>query len=186
VPDAATRDGDFDRWLPPNSRHPDAAGPFLSVPERTQPQRTDLGVWNVYANPEIPAPQLILERLLNPAGTLSRDEVLARALARFKTSTVRNLGHSAPYLHTGQLASVEDVIVFYQHMSDLARAGRMRNPPPEYYAMRIGAEDVAPLAAFMRALNEDLKGSDSPTPATTTTSSAARGGHAGNLVRRQQ
>jgi cytochrome c peroxidase len=117
----------------------------------------------------LPGPQPALERLLNPAGALSRDETLARTLARFKTSSLRNLGHSVPYLHTGQLQSLEDVIVFYQRMSGLAREGMMRNPPSEYFAMRLGPDDIAPLTAFLRALNEDYPGpqarSDRPSSA---------------------
>jgi cytochrome c peroxidase len=155
VPDLATRDTDFERWLPANWRHPEAAGPFRDVPELGRPELTDLGVWNVYANPDLPAPQATLDRLLNPSGALPRGEVLDRSIARFKTSGLRDLGRSAPYLHTGQIASLEEVIVFYQRMSELARAGKMRNAPAEYFSVRLGSEDVAPLAAFLRALNED-------------------------------
>ena len=81
-----------------------------------------------------------------------------RALARFKTSTLRNLRHSAPFLHTGQLESIEGVIDFYQRMSELARAGKMRNAPAEYFSMRLGPDDVAPLAAFLLALSEENEG----------------------------
>ena len=154
VPDLATRDTDFDRWLPANWRHPRALGPFRSIPEKACPELTDLGVWNVYANPDLPAPQAALEHLLNPSRALTRSDVLDRAFARFKTSGLRDLGRSAPYLHTGQMRTLEDVIVFYQRMGDLAQAGRLRHAPPEYFAMRLGPDDVAPLTAFLRALNE--------------------------------
>jgi hypothetical protein len=161
VPDFTARNSDFDRWLPATPAHSKAGGPFLQVPNKADPGKTDLGVWNVYGNPDLPAPQPALERLLNPSGALSRDEVLDRALARFKTSSLRNLGQSAPYLHTGQLPTIEDTIHFYRRMSELARAGKLRNAPPEYFAVRIGADDIVPLAAFLRALNED---SDAGTP----------------------
>lgn len=154
VPDLATRAADFDRWLPANWRHPKAAGPFRSVSEIGRPEFTDLGAWNVYANPDLPGPQSAFEQLLNPSGELTQSQVLDRALARFKTSGLRDLGRSAPYLHTGQMRTLEGVIVFYQRMGELAHAGKLRNAPPEYFAMRLGAEDVAPLAAFLRALNE--------------------------------
>jgi cytochrome c peroxidase len=158
VPNAATRDVDFDRWLPPTPRHPFATGPFASVPNRDAPGKADLGLWNVHGNPDLPAPQPALERLFNSARRLSRDEVLARTLGRFKTSSLRSLGQSAPYFHTGQQPSIEDAVAFYQRMSDLARTGKMRNAPAEYFAMRISADDIAPLAAFLRALNEDFDG----------------------------
>jgi hypothetical protein len=50
---------------------------------------------------------------------------------------------------------LEDVILFYQRISALVPAGQMRNAPPEFSAMRLSREDVAPLAAFLRSLNED-------------------------------
>jgi cytochrome c peroxidase len=174
VPDLATRNAHFNRWLPATPHHVDADGPFLKVPDAGDPDKTDLGVWNVYGNPDLPDPQPALERLLNPGGGLSSDEVLSRAFARFKTSSLRNLGESAPYLHTGQLQSIEDTIIFYQRMSEIARNGRLRNAPPEYFTMRIGTEDVAPLAAFLRALNEDFDASLRMFPARRERTSSSR------------
>jgi hypothetical protein len=155
VPSHTEREAAHDRWLPPTPQHPEARGPLLTTVTSAAPGRTDLGVWNVYRNPDFPAPQDALERLLNPGNRLMSDEALKRSIGRFKTTSVRNLGRSAPYLHTGHSGSIEDVILFYQRLSSLARGGRMRNAPPEFFEMRLGAEDVAPLAAFLRALNED-------------------------------
>lgn len=157
VPTLAERNRDPQRWLPATFGRPDAAGPFSAVVQREQPGRTDLGVWNVYANPDFPAPQRALGRLLDPAGERPAAAVLELALARFKTTTVRNLGATAPYFHTGRARTIEDTIEFYRQMSDLAREGRMRNPPPEYFQVRLAAEDVAPLAAFLRALDEGFE-----------------------------
>ncbi len=93
-----------------------------------------------------------MERLLNPGGVLSHADVLAR----FKASMLRDLGRSEPYLHAGQSAAFEHVILFYQRVGQLAEEGRMRNAPPEYFAIRLGSHDVAPLAAFFMALHEDF------------------------------
>jgi len=41
--------------------------------------------------------------------------------------------------------------------SELARAGKVRNASPELAAVRIDGGDVAPLAAFLRSLNEDYR-----------------------------
>ena len=46
---------------------------------------------------------------------------------------------------------------FYVTESALARAGQLRNGARELRAMQIGEDDVAPLAAFLRALNEDYE-----------------------------
>ena len=39
----------------------------------------------------------------------------------------------------------------------LARAGRMRNPAPELAGIALTRSNVAALAAFLRALNEDYE-----------------------------
>jgi len=49
------------------------------------------------------------------------------------------------------------VLHHYVATSELARAGKVRNASPELAAVRIEAGDVAPLAAFLRALNEDYR-----------------------------
>ncbi|HVS53274.1 MAG TPA: cytochrome c peroxidase [Opitutaceae bacterium] len=154
IPGVAERMEDHARWLPPTWKHPVAKGVFLPVDDSAAGEGTDLGLWNVCANPDFPAPQAALERLLNPGDRLLPDEVLGSSIARFKTSTLRGLGFSAPYLHTGRVATIEDVVRFYQRMSALAHEGKLRNAPPEFFAMRLGEDDVAPLAAFLRALDE--------------------------------
>ena len=46
---------------------------------------------------------------------------------------------------------------FYVDVSARARAGQLRNAAPELADMQLGPDDVAPLAAFLRALNEDYE-----------------------------
>lgn len=154
VPDLRERTADFNPWLPPTAQHPQATGRYRAATDGGTRQ-ADLGLWNVYANPDLPAPQAAIERKLNPEGRLRPDDVLSLTLARFKTPSLRALDRSAPYLHNGSQQSLEDVIRFYQRLSDLAQANAMRNPPPEYAIMKLDEADVAPLAAFLRALNEE-------------------------------
>ena len=49
------------------------------------------------------------------------------------------------------------MIRFYLKTSALARAGKLRNAAPELSGMRLSDEDVGPLAAFLRSLNEDYE-----------------------------
>jgi len=63
----------------------------------------------------------------------------------------------SPYLHTGSMDTLEDVVRFYVTVSGLARTAQLRNGAPELSAMHISESDVAPLAAFLRALNEDYE-----------------------------
>ena len=161
VPSLAARNADFDTWLPPTEKHPHADGRFLALPGLGPPPPTDLGLWNVYGNPDLPEPQRVLERLLNPgeggAKKFSRDDVLARTIGRFKTTTLRDLGQSGPYLHTGRFRTLAEVLRFYDRVTDLAREGKLRNAPEEFAGVKLSADDLLALEAFLRALNEDYE-----------------------------
>ncbi len=66
----------------------------------------------------------------------------------FKTPTLREIARTAPYMHDGSLATLEDVIAFYD------RGGRA-NPhlDPEIRPLRLSAEEKRALASFLRSLN---------------------------------
>jgi cytochrome c peroxidase len=234
VPDLTERQNDYNAYLPPTTNHPLATGRFITPPSFGKPGEADLGLWNVFANPDFPAPQPGLRQILpeivpSPAPRIGAAkmlgnqfclggsngppgwtyQVLASAdptlpvggwtvistntfdsqgrfsfvsagntnssgmffelqvgpappgvalpytIARFKTPTVRDLGQSQPYLHTGRMDTLEDVIHFYQQFSGKARAGKIRNADPAVRAISLDDSAVAPLSAFLRSLNED-------------------------------
>ncbi|MFM1768520.1 MAG: hypothetical protein RJA22_1049 [Verrucomicrobiota bacterium] len=156
VPGLAERRRDPDRWLPPTAQRPAAQGPFLGVPAKDTPGRTDLGLWNVWANPDHAGVQAALrEQLAAGLERATEERLLTAALGRFKTPSLRALAHSAPYLHNGSQDTLEDVVRFYVRSAALFRQGELRNGAPELGAMRLGEGDVAALAAFLRSLNED-------------------------------
>jgi cytochrome c peroxidase len=66
----------------------------------------------------------------------------------FKTPTLREIARTAPYMHDGSLATLEDVIDFY------SRGGRP-NPhlDPEMRPQDFSAADKRALVAFLRALS---------------------------------
>jgi hypothetical protein len=157
VPGLRARNAHPDAYLPASPGHLHALGPFRSVPTAARPGLTDLGAWNVYANPGLPRPQLRLQALLCDRFFCPPDEVLGRAVARFKTPGLRDLGHSGPYLHTGRAGTLEGVLGLYAEFSAQARAGTMRNPAPELNGMALAGPDIAALAAFLKSLNEDYE-----------------------------
>ena len=158
IPELAARKADHDRWLPPTGKHLRAHGPFLDIPAADKPGRTDLGLWNVFANPDQPRAQPALRRLLNGDARPQPDDILLpRTIALFKTPSLRGLAFSGPYLHNGRKDTLEEVIEFYIRMSRLARDGKVRNAAPELSGILLKEEDIAPLAAFLRALNEDYE-----------------------------
>ncbi|MBM4269499.1 MAG: hypothetical protein FJ144_23330 [Deltaproteobacteria bacterium] len=160
LPDLDERLAQADSYLPTTPKHPKATGRFKAAPTAGKPGYADLGVWNVYANPDMPKPQAALTQILcGPAGPAEGDcrpeAVLPLTVAYFKTPSIRDLGQSWPYLHSGRLDTVEEVLEFYRTSSDLARAGKLRNGSREMPNVRLAPEDVMPLAAFLRSLNED-------------------------------
>lgn len=160
IPDLAERNAAPAAFLPPSPLYPNATGRFRSAPSATAIGRADLGVWNVLANPAMPAPQETLVSLLCDALVLSSDdctpaELLPRSIALFKTPALRDLDQSPPFFHTGARDTLEDAVDFYVTVTALARQGALRNGAPELSDTRLTQDDVAPLAAFLRALNED-------------------------------
>jgi len=160
IPNLATRNGHYDQFLPATEAHPAAREPFRAIPTAGLPTLTDLGVWNVFANPDMPAAQSKIRAILcddQLPCPLSDATLLDRAIARFKTPGLRDLGHSAPFMHNGQFDTLEQVVDFYREISDLQRTGDLRNGARELAGIALTAQDVVPLTAFLRALNEDYQ-----------------------------
>lgn len=187
VPDLRERNANHNQFLPATEEHPHARGPFREVPAPGAPNLTDLGVWNVFANPDFPGSQQRIRRILcvdalsaglpglnvrtqlsddaldrlmesaSFAGRCSEQTLLPRSLALFKTPGLRDLGHSAPYMHNGQFDTLEEIVNFYRRSSDLQRAGRLRNGDRELADIRLNEQDIHPLTAFLRSLNEDYE-----------------------------
>ena len=88
--------------------------------------------------------------------------VLPYTIGAFKTPTVRDLSSSEPYLHTGRMDTIEDVVGFYENFSAKARAGLVRNGDPQLSGIFMDTNAIIPVAAFLRSLDEDY--TDVPCP----------------------
>lgn len=144
-------------YLPETPQHPKASNVFRMAASADDPKRTDLGMWNIVANPDYPDVQDAMTKLLCPEGGCEQSDLVEKSVARFRTPSIRDLGHSDPYLHTGRKATTTDVIRFYVQMSALARAGQLRNGAPELKNITLDDKDVEALAAFLKTLNEDYE-----------------------------
>ncbi|MDP3598297.1 MAG: hypothetical protein Q8S75_15000, partial [Nitrospirota bacterium] len=145
--------------LPATEQHPTASDRFRSIPSAGT-TLTDLGVWNVFANPDMPGPQAKIRAILcddQQPCPLGESTLLDRAIARFKTPGLRDLSHSAPYMHTGQFDTLDDIIGFYRGVSAQARAGSLRNGAAQLQGIALTAGDLASLVAFLQSLNEDYQ-----------------------------
>jgi cytochrome c peroxidase len=156
IPTNAQRIAEFNTYMPASANHPDASEAFRHEAVAGSPQYTDLGLWNVYLNPDIPNPQANLAGFVcAPGKDCSVDQGLASTIAQFKTPVLRDLEDSAPYFHNGSAVTFNDVINHYIQMSALAHSGAMRNAPPEFANMSLSQDDVAALVAFLQSLTED-------------------------------
>jgi cytochrome c peroxidase len=71
-------------------------------------------------------------------------------LGKFKVPSLRNVAVTAPYMHDGRLATLEDVVEQY------ARGGRGHpNTDPTIQPLSLSAEDKQDLVAFLRALTDE-------------------------------
>ena len=180
VPGLARRQRDPERWLPATGSAPVRARavPRGAVGGRRR-ARTDLGVWNVFAN----------RRHAGRAGETLARALRAGARARRDPATPRTPGSSswrrccfatrspaaaahdrdvqdaraarisrtrAPYMHDGAFPTLEATDRALPDVGGLRRArGRLRNAAPELAGIALAPRDVEALVAFMRSLNED-------------------------------
>lgn len=160
IPNLTARNGNYDAFLPATENHPNASERFRAIPTLADPTMVDLGVWNVFANPDIPNPQAKIRAILcddQVPCPLSDSILLDRAIARFKTPGLRDSGHSAPFMHNGQFDTLESIIDFYIEVSDQSRAGTLRNGDIQLGGIALKPNDVAALVAFLKSLNEDYQ-----------------------------
>ena len=158
IPGLHQRNQSPDEFLPATEQHPNAQEPFRAIPSAENPQLTDLGLWNIFANKDFPLPQFRIWRLLckaNPYTGCKQRKLLPKTIALFKTPGLRDLSHSAPYAHTGQADTLDDIIQGYIDNSNLARSGDLRNGDREMKRITLIPADKAPLILFLLSLNED-------------------------------
>jgi cytochrome c peroxidase len=156
VPGNTERMANFDTYMPASAAHPNASEAFRHEAVPGSPQFADLGMWNIYQNPDVPNPQANLQSFVCASGKdCSVDQGLASTIAQFKTPVLRDLEDSAPYFHNGGAVTFEDVINHYIAVSRLARQGQLRNAPVEFANMSITQDDLNALVAFLKSLTED-------------------------------
>jgi cytochrome c peroxidase len=70
---------------------------------------------------------------------------LAGDLGAFKTPTLRDIARSAPYMHDGSLASLEEVVDYYD------RGGTPNKYlDEEIFPLKLSAEEKAALVTFLK------------------------------------
>jgi hypothetical protein len=161
IPTLAARQAEPQRYLPATHTHADYREPFRAIPSVADPLLTDLGLWNIFANADFPGPQEKIHALLCdaflPQPCPADSVLLDAAIARFKTPGLRDLDHSAPYMHNGQLDTLDDIISFYIESATQARQGTLRNGAEALQGIALTTADMQPLVRFLKSLNEDYQ-----------------------------
>ncbi|HEY2819500.1 MAG TPA: hypothetical protein VGJ06_00555 [Candidatus Acidoferrum sp.] len=156
IPTQGQRLANFDAYFPASANHPNATESFRHAAVAGSPQFADLGLWNVYMNPDIPNPQVNIAAVICAnVQNCSVDQGLPATIARFKTPMLRDEEDSQPYFHNGSKAKFNDVVEFYIRSSALAHQGALRNAPLEFNGMSLSEDDVNALVAFLMSLTED-------------------------------
>jgi cytochrome c peroxidase len=156
IPTQAQRLANFDQYMPASAAHPNAIEAFRHAASASNPAWADLGLWNIYQNPDAPNPQSAIESVVCAVGQdCSADKGLSNTIAEFKTPSLRDLEDSAPYFHNGSRLKFEDAVTFYINSSQLAHQGLLRNAPSQFANMHLTQDDIAALAAFLKSLTED-------------------------------
>lgn len=80
----------------------------------------------------------------------------------FRTPTLRNLKHTAPYMHNGGLATLRDVLNFYDRLMDAGSetldGGDATSHPaldPLLKKLNVNPDEFAAIETFLDALNDD-------------------------------
>lgn len=166
IPDLATRNANPNAYLPRTPQHPNALEPFRRPADASQPGYADLGVWNIFANPDFPDRQASLRQFLcaidNNGVVADCSETDAQLLDRsagvFRTKTLRDLDDSGPWLHSGHFSTLENVVLFYHHAGEFTRGdgGTLRNPDPQIQNIALEHPQLPDLILFLQSLDEDF------------------------------
>ena len=74
----------------------------------------------------------------------------------FRTGTVRNAAHTAPYMHNGVFTSLPQVIDFYNNGGGVGRKLHISNQTLSADPLQLSREEKDNLLQFIRSLNEDI------------------------------
>ncbi len=74
----------------------------------------------------------------------------------FRTGTVRNAGHTRPYMHNGVFSSLEQVVDFYNAGGGVGRGLNVSNQTLSTDSLKLTKAERSDLIAFIRSLDEQI------------------------------
>ncbi len=85
--------------------------------------------------------------LVNPA---------PETLRAFRTGSIRNSSHTAPYMHNGVFRTMDEVIDFYDKGGGAGRKLKVDNQTLESAPLLLTASEKADLVSFLKSLDENI------------------------------
>lgn len=86
----------------------------------------------------------------DPGASIRTNKVDGSDLGKFMTASLRELTYTAPYMHNGMIATLEDVVSFYN-----AGGGDDPNQDERIKPLNLSGEEQGDLVAFLTALSGD-------------------------------
>ena len=161
IPTLSQRKKNANLFLPANENNPKRKGIFRRPASEEHPAYTDLGAWNIFQNSDYPLPQESIYNLIcrseGKDECKSAEHALARSLGRFKTPSIRDMGHSAPFMHNGQISDLHALIGFYIAAAQSSKQGLIRNGAEELSDIDFQGKDIQPMFLFLVSLYEDYE-----------------------------
>lgn len=78
-------------------------------------------------------------------------------LGRFGVPTLRNVARTAPYMHDGSIATLDDVVAFYRAGAGRGLGVAAGRIDPRVRALDLGDDEASDLVAFLGALTDESR-----------------------------
>jgi cytochrome c peroxidase len=93
---------------------------------------------------------------LDPDSGRAGVDHVAEHLFAFKVPTLRNVALTAPYMHNGAYATLDDVMTFYEHGGGAGLGARLSNPTLPTARLHLTAAERKEVIAFLRSLTDTI------------------------------
>lgn len=80
----------------------------------------------------------------------------------FRTPTVRNINHTAPYMHNGVFTTIDQILDFYDNGGGAGHKLNVANQTLSADSLHLSIEEKKQLKAFMQSLDEEINFDDLP------------------------
>jgi cytochrome c peroxidase len=126
---------------------------FMPIFNGTVPPRYEESEWEVLGVPSTPdTMNVTLDNDIGRFALGNKKNEIERF--GFKTPTLRNIDATAPYMHNGAYATLEQVLDFYNHGGGVGLGLQVPNQTLSSEKLRLSSHEVKDIIAFLHALTD--------------------------------